>query len=157
MSSNTIEVGDTVKVSGFNNQYGQIIEIIDGQFRVLIGSFTIVTNEAQLIQLSQPKAKFWIENNKSVESDLNYSKPDFRIDLHGFTKEQALNKVKESIEGAKQFKAYQIYIVHGKGTGTLRQAVHSLLKQYQTQSKIRKFEIAPTHQGGFGVTIVYLS
>ena len=46
-----------------------------------------------------------------------------------------------------------LWIIHGKGTGRLRQGVQEFLKQH---SQVERFELAPQNQGGAGVTIAYL-
>ncbi|HEY9835309.1 MAG TPA: Smr/MutS family protein, partial [Vampirovibrionales bacterium] len=46
-----------------------------------------------------------------------------------------------------------LWIVHGKGTGKLRQGVQEFLKQHP---QISHYELAPQNEGGSGVTIAYL-
>lgn len=46
-----------------------------------------------------------------------------------------------------------LWIIHGKGTGKLRQGVHSILEQ---SPQIKKYELAKDKDGGSGVTIAYL-
>ena len=46
-----------------------------------------------------------------------------------------------------------LWIIHGKGTGRLREGVHEFLKRH---SQVDKYELAPQKEGGAGVTIVYL-
>ena len=46
-----------------------------------------------------------------------------------------------------------LWIIHGKGTGRLRQGVHEHLKRH---SQVEKFELAEQKEGGSGVTIVRL-
>ncbi|MEO0013120.1 MAG: hypothetical protein RLZZ535_1509, partial [Cyanobacteriota bacterium] len=46
-----------------------------------------------------------------------------------------------------------LWIIHGKGTGRLRQGVHEYLQRH---SQVQKFELASQKEGGAGVTLVYL-
>ena len=46
-----------------------------------------------------------------------------------------------------------LWIIHGKGTGRLREGVHEFLKSH---SLVDKYELAPQKEGGAGVTIVHL-
>ncbi|MCS7223072.1 MAG: endonuclease MutS2 [Armatimonadetes bacterium] len=48
----------------------------------------------------------------------------------------------------------QVRVVHGRGTGKLRQAVHDFLR---SSPFVHAFELAPVQEGGDGVTIVYLN
>lgn len=50
------------------------------------------------------------------------------IDLHGFDKEYALFKVNEFINDSLKLKKYDLIIIHGKGTGVLKNSIHELLK-----------------------------
>lgn len=50
------------------------------------------------------------------------------IDLHGFDKEYALFKVNEFINDNIKLKKYDLIIIHGKGTGILKNAIHEYLK-----------------------------
>lgn len=50
------------------------------------------------------------------------------IDLHGFDKEYALFKVNEFISDSLKLKKYDLIIIHGKGTGVLKNSIHEFLK-----------------------------
>ena len=54
---------------------------------------------------------------------------------------------------SKATKSGVLWVIHGKGTGKLRQGVHEFLKLHP---QIDKFELAPQNEGGSGVTIAYL-
>ncbi|MFM6372805.1 MAG: Smr/MutS family protein, partial [Microcystis panniformis] len=45
-------------------------------------------------------------------------------------------------------------IIHGKGTGKLRQGVHDFLSRHP---QVKRFQLAPQNEGGSGVTIAYLT
>ena len=46
-----------------------------------------------------------------------------------------------------------LWIIHGKGTGRLRQGVHEFLQRHP---QVEKYELASQKEGGSGVTVVYL-
>jgi DNA mismatch repair protein MutS2 len=46
-----------------------------------------------------------------------------------------------------------LWIIHGHGTGKLRQGVHAFLQQHPL---VDRYELAPREEGGSGVTIAYL-
>lgn len=54
---------------------------------------------------------------------------------------------------AKAIESGVLWIIHGKGTGRLRDGVHEFLKRH---SLVDKYELAPQKEGGAGVTIVHL-
>lgn len=47
-----------------------------------------------------------------------------------------------------------VWIVHGKGTGSLRQGVHEFLDSHP---QVSHYELAPQKEGGAGVTVAYLN
>jgi DNA mismatch repair protein MutS2 len=67
--------------------------------------------------------------------------------------EEGLEKVREFILEAKSLKASPVRILHGKGTGTLRDAVRNYLKNNRN---VERYEDAVPYEGGHGVTVAYL-
>ena len=54
---------------------------------------------------------------------------------------------------ARAIESGVLWIIHGKGTGRLREGVHEYLKRHP---QVESFELAPQKEGGSGVTIVHL-
>ncbi len=75
------------------------------------------------------------------------------IHLLGMTVEEALHELEKFLDDALLAGHRQVRIVHGKGTGALRQGVHEWLSR---QSSVRRYELAPMSEGGSGVTLVEL-
>jgi DNA mismatch repair protein MutS2 len=76
-----------------------------------------------------------------------------RLDLRGFRAEAALQEVENFIAEAIMGNADYITIIHGKGTGALRVAIHQELKHL---SGVKNFRLGEIVEGGSGVTIAYL-
>ena len=76
-----------------------------------------------------------------------------KLDLRGFRADAALNETTNFIEQAIMGNADYITIIHGKGTGALRLAIHELLKQ---TSGIKSFRLGDIFEGGAGATVVHL-
>jgi DNA mismatch repair protein MutS2 len=72
------------------------------------------------------------------------------IDLRGMTADEAEEVVLRAIDDAVVADLGSLRIIHGKGTGALRERVSSLLSQDQ---RVVSFHESPPHQGGWGVTI----
>ena len=77
-----------------------------------------------------------------------------RIDLRGYRVDQALATVGRLIDDALPTSLRRLEILHGKGTGALRKAIHDYL---ENRAEVERFEEADWEQGGAGVTIVHLS
>ena len=73
------------------------------------------------------------------------------LKLLGSTVDEALYKMDEFIDNAVFANIPVIRIVHGKGTGALRQAVHNTLKQ---DKRVKAFRLAEIGEGDSGVTVV---
>ncbi len=76
------------------------------------------------------------------------------IDLHGHTVDEALPKLDSFLHGAFRAGYYQVRIVHGKGSGTLRREVDRYLSDHPL---VRSHRLADRYHGGDGATEVGLS
>jgi DNA mismatch repair protein MutS2 len=76
------------------------------------------------------------------------------IDLHGLTVDEALPRLDEFLHAAYQAGYYQVYIIHGKGSGILRREVGRYLSGH---SLVRSHQLADKYHGNDGATLVLLS
>lgn len=85
-----------------------------------------------------------------------YINPSFlepELDLHRFTVDEALLQVDEFLYEAYAARMFSVRIVHGKGTGALRNALRNYLPRHHL---VKSFRRAVQGEGGGGVTIVKL-
>jgi len=75
------------------------------------------------------------------------------LDLHAFRSEEVKSLVPEYLEECRQRGVLQVRIIHGKGTGTLRRLVQSLLSK---NPHVLSFKTADLGGGGWGATEVVL-
>jgi len=75
------------------------------------------------------------------------------LDLHGFNPKEIKELVPDYIEECLKREIHQVRIIHGKGTGTLRRIVHSILEKHP---KVREYRLAGHGSGGWGATLVDL-
>jgi len=80
------------------------------------------------------------------------AKPE--IDLRGMNKDEAIPIMERFLDNAKMAKLNFVTIIHGKGTGVLRKAVHNNLRR--EQRGIKSFRLGLYGEGEDGVTIVEL-
>lgn len=76
------------------------------------------------------------------------------LDLHTFRPEDAADLMATYLEECRCRRILTVRLVHGKGTGALRETVHAVLRRLPS---VRAFELAPGELGGWGATIVTLS
>ncbi len=72
------------------------------------------------------------------------------IDVHGLDREYTVMLLKELIEDCLLLREYKLYIIHGKGTHILKNAVHEYLK---TDKRVNNYYIYNFNEG---VTIIEL-
>ncbi len=75
------------------------------------------------------------------------------LDLHTFSPREVKSLVPEYIEACRERGIYQIRIIHGKGTGTLRRTVHAILDKHPAVLDYWHEESG----GSWGATIVCLA
>ncbi len=76
------------------------------------------------------------------------------VHLRRLTVDEALLKLDKYLNDAFMAGLYQVRVVHGKGTGTLRQVVQEQLAKHPL---VKSYRLGAYGEGGAGVTIVELS
>lgn len=75
------------------------------------------------------------------------------LDLHTFLPREIKQLVPDYIEACRRIGILRIRIIHGKGTGALRQTVHAILAHLP---EVAAFGLADEAGGGWGATVVDL-
>jgi DNA mismatch repair protein MutS2 len=153
------KVGERIRIP----KLGQTAEVLsapdeDGEFNVRFGIMKMTVKLEDVESLTGEKAKSPakakpaakaapppapVENTPLIRTSKN------TVDLRGrrvADSEIILDKAISEVDRA-------IWIIHGHGTGKLRQGVHAFLKQHP---RISHYEAAPQNDGGTGVTIAYI-
>jgi len=142
-------VGDEVKVLSYG-QRGTLLEK--------------VSNTEWVVQMGILKMKI-------ADSDLEYIKPEketilrtagvknrnshvkLELDLRGERYEDAILRTEKYIDDALLANYGRVSIIHGVGTGALRQGIQSYLKKHK---RVKSFRFGEAGEGGLGVTVVEL-
>jgi DNA mismatch repair protein MutS2 len=90
-----------------------------------------------------------------TNADRKARKPDLslELDLHAMTVDMAMPLVQEYVDQAYRAGLTEVRIVHGKGTGVLRQAVMRELKRHPL---VKSFRSGDRFEGSTGATVVTL-
>lgn len=141
--------GDDVIVQSFG-QKGILMEKADkNHWVVQMGMLKMKLKESDLT-LTAPEKEPSRKMIASVRSESNnHVSP--QLDLRGERYENALAELDRYLDAALLANYPQVTIVHGKGTGAIRQGVTDALKKHRS---IKSFHYAPPNQGGNGATIV---
>jgi DNA mismatch repair protein MutS2 len=139
-------VGDHVKLKS-TQQAGVVERITKDRAVVIIGQMQMTL---PLSELLPAKAPVEVTPHRSLRTDVeDYSRFENELDIRGMLPEEATRFLEKFIDAAFMSNQNQVRIVHGKGTGTLRQLVARTMKAYPFKS----IQHPEKNQGGDGVTI----
>lgn len=153
----SIKIGSTVRVKG-QDGYGQVIEIKKDNVVIALGQFKLPAKLDQLEIVSNNKIKKENRNKNSYivsstiedirERNLNFKR---EIDVRGMRGDEALQAVTYFIDDAIIVNVEQVRILHGTGTGILRELIRKYLK---TIPAVSSFADEHVQFGGAGITVV---
>ncbi len=146
-----VKKGETVKLLNLN-QIGTVISSpdSDGNLVVQVGIMKVnahisIIERAKDNQYSATTAK----TKSMIKSKSRLVKSE--IDLRGKMLEEAVLDVDKYLDNAYIAGLGQVHIIHGKGTGVLREGIKQLLK---THRHVNSFRLGNHNEGGSGVTVV---
>ncbi len=138
--------GDHVKLRS-TGQYGVVERITKNRAVVIVGEIQMIMPLTELVAANAPVE---VVKHKSLTKDVaDYSKFVNELDIRGMMPEEASHYVDRFIDAAFMSSQTLIRIVHGKGTGTLRQLVAKRMKKYP----FKEVSHPEQKEGGDGVTI----
>jgi DNA mismatch repair protein MutS2 len=151
------KLGDTVYLDSLNAE-GTIVEMDAKAAQVQVGTLRVRAKYSELRKRNRSERRVAERGHKREyePSDApapQVSSPGMELDLRGQRVEEALEELDRYIDAAYLSGLPFGRIIHGKGTGRLRQAVRDYLMQHALVSKVTGAE---ANEGGAGVTIVHM-
>lgn len=145
-----IKIGAIVRLIGTSTT-GKILEYDDVKKRVTLiaGNLRLDAEYDSLEKVEQNTTVTKSEQFNSAHGDLINS--SYRLDIRGRRAEEVKNDIISFIDNAYMNRMQQVEILHGKGTGVLKNIVKEILTGHPG---ISKFYFAPADFGGDGITIV---
>lgn len=143
-----LQPGDEVKVLSLNGKGNLIEKTSDREWLVQIGILKMKVKEADLEFMKAPKQVETKPLALVKGKDFHVS---LELDLRGERYENALHRVEKYIDDALLAGYPRVSIIHGKGTGALRQGVQEYLKNHRS---VKKARFGDATEGGTGVTVV---
>ncbi|MFQ5572398.1 MAG: endonuclease MutS2, partial [Rhodothermales bacterium] len=152
-TSGTLRVGDQVVLDA-GATAAEVLEL-DGEDAVItIGAMRMRVKRDRLTKVGGArKQQVTVRQVRQDPSDLVAVRARTRVDLRGYRVDEALPEVVRLIDEAVATNLHRVEILHGKGSGALRQAIHEYLA---SSPAVAHFDEAPWNQGGAGVTCVTL-
>ena len=149
--SRDILVGDTVELLKLGTK-ASVIEIKkDGTLQLQAGilKMTAKPDEVYLLEFENPY-KQKAPRPAHSGREMKMSAPASEVDLRGMDSVEAICVMERFMDEAMRGNAHNVRIIHGKGTGTLRAAVHQALKKNKF---VKTFRLGVYGEGEDGVTI----
>lgn len=147
----TVSIGDRVMVARLG-QAGEIIAVDDEGAEVQVGSFRVRVKREELGEKIASKPAPQSRGSSSATFPIVES-PGMEVSLRGMRADDALILLEKYLDRAYLAGLPFVRIIHGKGTGTLRQLTRELLNEHPLVAEIHQ---AGPHEGGEGVTIAKL-
>ncbi|MEO8140021.1 MAG: Smr/MutS family protein [Gemmatimonadota bacterium] len=139
-----LEPGQRVRLS--SGTTGEVFEVrTDGRIVVRVGSLKLVVDGSSLTPISGPAPK-----RQAIAERDPTEVASYELDLRGLTGDEAEQVTLAALDAAVLSEQPYLRIIHGKGTGVVRERVHQLLKR---DRRVKTYGFAPSNQGGSGATV----
>jgi DNA mismatch repair protein MutS2 len=146
-----LSVGDFVEVDSLGGKVGRVVEIRDGEAIVAVGVMKLALPRRSLRRTSAEAATAQVA--VAVRGDLPDVQVPSEIDLRGMRVGEVDDIVMHAVDAAVRADLKTLRIIHGKGTGALRERVAEMLRK---ESRVNNFRLGAWNEGGAGVTVVEL-
>ena len=152
------KVGDWVRITRLG-QIGQIINLTNDQAEMQIGSFKTRVAVDELEQVTRAER----EANESMTGSydraprmpaISTPMPSIEFEMRGWRAEQVAPELDKYLNDAYLAGISAVRIIHGKGTGVLRQVVRDYLVGHPL---VASFNTGDRHEGGDGVTVAAMA
>ena len=147
-----VNAGDKVRIKRLN-KFAEVISVKPRgrkPIQILMGTMRMHVDYHEIDSV-HPKQKN--TNLSTSVLDIQYSKANTvsgELDIHGMRAAEAADEVRKYLDNAVLAGLPSVRILHGRGTGVLRQIVREALQEYPY---IANYQYAPFDEGGEGVTV----
>jgi DNA mismatch repair protein MutS2 len=159
-----VKPGDYVSLvhDSAGNLKGKVVEVSEDRITILSGSLRITVNREQIrrVTIRRQRSPAAVSETGDAGKPLAWSfspaqkrDTERECDIRGMRYDEAMSEVNRFIDNAVLSNVKQVSIIHGLGTGALREGVQEILKN---RRDVERFEYARPEQGGYGCTIVTL-
>ncbi|WP_165212682.1 endonuclease MutS2 [Streptococcus tangpeifui] len=148
------KVGDDIIVIAYGQRGTLINQLKDGRWEAQVGLIKMTLREAEFnLVKHQESQKARKKKQVNVVKRSASKGPHARLDLRGKRYEEAMQELDDFIDQALLNNMAQVDIIHGIGTGVIREGVTKYLRSHR---HVKSFGYAPQNAGGSGCTIANL-
>ena len=145
------KVGDDILVTSYGQRGTLVKQLKDGRWEAQVGLIKMTLEEQEFNLLKAEKEQQPKRKQVNVVKRTNTNGPRARLDLRGKRYEEAMEELDAFIDQALLNNMAQVDIIHGIGTGVIREGVTKYLRR---NKHVKSFGYAPQNAGGSGATIV---
>ena len=153
LACNDIAIGMSVLVKNLN-QVGTVLSLPNKsnqvQVQIGLGKINVDIKNLSKSNTMPSNNKQFTNTNKSIMKSKTVST---EINVIGYNVEEAIFAIDKYLDDCSISKLKTVHIVHGKGTGTLRNGIHAFLKKHP---HVESFRLGTFGEGEMGVTVVTL-
>ncbi|MBI2872384.1 MAG: endonuclease MutS2 [Chloroflexi bacterium] len=151
----SLRAGDLVQVGGLG-LVGQVLSPPDGRGRVevRVGQARLSLDAGQLRKRGEAPAQPEVPVRVTLSPDNQLTGPEPDLDLRGLRVQEALEQLDRFLDQALARGRTRVRVVHGRGSGALRQAIW---RHLSTHAAARSYAAAEPERGGEGATVVDLA
>ncbi len=153
-----LRLGDRVRVRSIDAE-GVLVDLGEKEAEVQIGRLRIRAQRDELQLADEAQHASGVEGRVGPPARPSGSRavanvPPLELDLRGLTSDEALTELDRRLDSAYLAGLPFVRVIHGKGTGKLRDVVRRALKD---NAYVRGFEAGSPGEGGDGVTVARLA
>ena len=145
------KVGDDIIVLSYGQRGTLTNQLKDGRWEAQVGLIKMTLEEKEFDLVQAQKEAPVKKKQVNVVKRAAGKGPQARLDLRGKRYEEAMEALDAFIDQALLNNMAQVDIIHGIGTGVIREGV---TKYLQRNKQVKSFGYAPQNAGGSGATIV---
>jgi len=149
----SVKLGEDVEIVAMK-QVGTVVTLPDskGDFQVRVGIMKLKTNLKDVRRKTEESGSKKDKSKSSISSSVSKTMSlSSEVDVRGETVDTAVEIIDKFLDDALLSSLGQVRIIHGKGTGQLRNGIHAYLKRL---SYVKSYRLGTFGEGDYGVTIV---
>ena len=144
-----IVAGSWVDVATLGGKAARVVELRDNSAVVTVGAIKMTVPLSALTPSESPPMDVAV----AWTADLPDAPVASEIDVRGMRADEAEGIVMQALDAAIRADLRSLRIIHGKGTGALRERVTEMLKK---DTRVKQFRLGAWNEGGAGVTVAEL-
>jgi DNA mismatch repair protein MutS2 len=150
-NASALEPGDAVEVESLGGRAGRLMEFRGDDAVVAVGAMKLTVPRSGIKPTSRLAPRS--DGASTLVGELPDERVSTEIDLRGMRADEAAGALTRALDSAVRADLKALRIIHGKGTGALRERVAELLRG---DPRVRAYRLGAWNEGGAGVTVVSL-